>query len=109
MLNRVVFLLELGVSRERLDWGAVVVDWEELDVFVWLTRAAQVTAWPSSGLAAHDRNGYDLWRLTVVEREQLPTRLLRCDEKQVRLYEVRRKQRGRLGLEVCALSVSTYT
>ena len=43
------FLLELGVSRERLDWGAVVVDWEELDVFVGLTRAAQVTAWPSSG------------------------------------------------------------
>ena len=48
------FLLELGVSRERLDWGAVVVDWQELDVLVWLTRTAQVTAWSSSGSAVHE-------------------------------------------------------
>ena len=103
------FLLELGVPRERLDWGAVVVDWEELDVFVGLTRAAQVTAWPSSGLAAHDRSEYDLWQLTVVECEELPTRLLRRNEEQVRLYEVRREKWGRLGLEVCAQPVLTCT
>ena len=73
-------MLELGVSRERLDWGAVVVNWEELDVFVWLTRAAQVTAWSSFGLASHDRNEYDIWRLTVIESKELPTHLLRRDE-----------------------------
>ena len=103
------FAVELRRARELLYRRAVVVERYELDVLVRLTCAAQVTAWPSSGLAAHDRSEYDLWQLTVVECEELPTRLLRRNEKEVRLNEVRREKWRRLRLEICVRSVSMCT
>lgn len=90
-------------ARELLDGRAVVLHRQELDMFMGLACPAQVTACAFGQLYPHSV----ATSRTVVESEEPPPSLLRCDEEQIYLHEVRGKKGRRLRLKLCVHDQST--
>ena len=90
--------------RQSLDRRTICVQRDELEVFVWLARAAHVAACgppvSTTRLHADMRNAVR----TVVERKELSACLVCCGKEQVCLREIGRHQRGGLRVVLCSMA-----